>query len=110
MAESNESLAEILADYQTVITVYVTTNVAVQRVLPINSRRWYVRFFSDSLSGFFNGLFPGPPMPPIPAVAMTGRDMEYHFRDCPSIVGGEWYLYGAAPNQNIYCVQSLYMR
>jgi hypothetical protein len=108
MSEPSESLAIIASRYMTKITVFPTSAVAIQRVLAANPDRWYVRFDSDQFSGFANGLFPGPPTTPPAGVSKEQPPLEYKFRDCPSIVTGEFYLYGGAGGTNIYIFECIY--
>lgn len=89
--EPSTRLAVVASRYQTVNTVYAFGGSTSERVLKADSRRWYVRFTAVS-SNVVNGIIlPGPWPSGVPAINSSFDVIEYKYKDCPSIVGGEFY-------------------
>lgn len=88
------SLAATAAMYQTQVSQSIPPASVWTRLLPADPRRYYVRFAVSGLGTTF-------PILPAPAqkIAPTGVGgglgaSEYKWKDCPSMVAGEWYCVG----------------
>lgn len=81
------------AKYQTIISLYTPTVPGIQLILGANARRVYVKFCQNGGAGNHQilpgtGFFPTAPIPPQELI------VEYKWKDCPSVVSGEWYWDG----------------
>ena len=85
-------------DIAVVASLYTTKNTIVQGdgsgsqlILRANPRRWYVRIaYHHGLNGNYN-FQPGPPSGDMIQTFTADNPAEFKFKDCPSIVTGEFY-------------------
>lgn len=81
----------IVSRYENQSIIYTGDGTAMQLVLPADSQRFFVRFEASGFAAFTSPLFPGPVPDPLPVGSQAVLPVEYRFRDCPSIVTGEFY-------------------
>lgn len=108
MVEPSTDLAVIASRYQTVHTPFTFDGSTVQRLVAADPRRWFIRF---TLLGAPSGTYPILPGPPITLPALLGVSIsaqEHKYRDCPSIVTGEWYA-GAAALDRLIITECIYL-
>jgi len=92
MRSDNEpSLAVIRSSYQTEVTLFTFAGLVMEQVLESNPKRWYVEFQVITGAGSWR-LSPEPlAEPTINGQIEAGTVLSYKYRDCPSVVTGEWY-------------------
>jgi len=100
------SLAATASLYQTKVSEVVLTGTGWDLLALADPRRYYIEFWHDFVAAAV-GIVPGPGQMTTPQGYSTGSNpVAYKWRDCPSMVGGEWYAFGmiGTPIKVIECV------
>lgn len=93
------SMSAINAGYLTVNSIVTTAVNGLQRILRAEPRRYYLRFQPGSATSVNGPLMPGPPLAIVGGPFGLTIPQEWKWRDCPSIVTGEWFVDVAPGNQ-----------
>ena len=102
------SLAATAALYQTKVSQVNVSGPLWVRVLAADPRRYYVRFQGAIAGGSGPFVMPAPGQNmPVPAGSDTVKHEQF-WRDCPSIVAGEWYA-AASAGADIWIIECLYV-
>lgn len=96
MGEPSTDLAVIASRYQTVNTVFTFDGSPTQMILRGDPKRWYVKFTNMTITNPVVFPYPGPPVDTAAFFSAPFVSAEYKYRDCPSVVTGEWYAAGGA--------------
>lgn len=107
MSDSNR-LTTILANHQPVVSVYTSDGSGVQKILPADSRRWYVRFKAATVKPFA-AVFPFMPSGSYPVDTGESESMVYEFPKHPAIVTGEFYINSTLVGTTVLIEQDLYI-
>ena len=67
---------------------------AISLLLEADPQRWWVTFSTSGAPGEVPQIFPGPFAGDFPPTTRATYDGPYKFHDCPSVVTGEWYVFG----------------
>lgn len=97
----------VAAKYRTSTTEFVYANNILETVLEANPNRWFVQFLNGQGASGKTVLPKGQPY----EVADNLYDhlpLEYKFRDCPSIVTGEFVGIGM-PGESIIIIECIYL-
>lgn len=86
------SLGLISSGYQTRITNFVAPVAGPQLLLAADPRRWAVRFEPSGFGAYTMGPTPGPMPGTLPVGTGLTAPIEFHWRDYPSWLIGEWYV------------------
>lgn len=109
MADEQTSLAVISSRYQTVNTYFVKATNDWERVLGANPNRWSVMFHYAATASTQQQILPGPPPTAFTTIlGGQGWPIIYKFRDHPSWVTGEWYMFGIA-GADIFITECVYL-
>lgn len=84
-------LAKTTSQYQTRVTLLAGAVTAGQLVLKADPRRWYLMVWGESMGPQMSPVMPGPAIPLGAMVPTITAPLEWKYRDCPSIVAGEFY-------------------
>lgn len=107
--QKQPSLAETVSGYQTIISLVPLNSMSFVKVLDLNPDRWYLKVYHSS-GGLGTPVLPGPIPAGTDAVTFTAEPQsEWKFRDCPSIVTGEFFARGGA-GENLFIIESIYKR
>lgn len=106
--EPSTDLAVIASRYQTINTVVVFDGSNPQQILRADSRRWYLRFSSLSITSPAMMPYPAPPVAAVFSSTPNVFDLEWKYRDAPSALIGEWYASGLA-GETIMVTEIVYL-
>lgn len=96
------------AGYRTQTTVFIASGAALELILPADPRRWFLQINVGSPFTMNRYIFPGPyPVYTVGIVTQT-FPLEFKYRDCPSIVAGEFYG-GFSAGSQIFLTECLYV-
>lgn len=79
------------AQYQTKVTRFAIAAPGLVRVLIRDPKRWFVRFERGDVLVVDLPLLPEPYPTGLAGPINQTFPIEFKFRDCPSVVTGEWY-------------------
>jgi hypothetical protein len=103
----NTHLSLIASRYQTKGATVAAVAGQWVLILPADARRWSVRFFASAAAPQL-GVIPGN-MKGLPVAAWFGAsDFEFHFRDYPDAVIGDWYVSNVGGGL-CYAMETLYL-
>lgn len=88
-------LATAAALYQTRVSTVTVPAGDSALILGADPQRWYVRFQAFGAVAADAVIAPGTGLPLPPVGTGPIQPTEAKFWDCPSIVTGDWYAYGA---------------
>ena len=104
---SPASMAVISSQYETRVTRVAIPGTSWARVLGADPRRFYVRVEGDAVGIITLSVMPGPAQNISPPGNNHNIPCEFKFRDCPSIVAGEFYGF-ANPASDVIIIECLY--
>lgn len=93
---------------QTVVTIIPQTTAAGQLILKADPRRLYLEWWGQGMNNSMGAIVPGPYPAAMSGAANMTAPQVWKFKDCPSVVTGEWYSAGA-PFNGWVCIQVLFV-
>jgi hypothetical protein len=109
MADVSANIAVIASDYDTIVEVISLPINDWGLMVEANPNRWYISFspaFFPPHAGFIG---PAPIQNGVTLAVDNIPEIERKYRDCPSIVTGEWYGVSAGGG-SILVTQCIYKR
>jgi len=90
------SLAATAALYMTRVQSYTIAAGAWEQLLAGDPRRYWVEFKAESAMGAAYMILPAPGQSLPIQLWQSTSPLVYKWTDCPSVVGGQWWVYGTA--------------
>jgi hypothetical protein len=88
-----EVMTGIVSRYMTRNTPFDSAGTGWQKLLDADPSRLWVQFLTDGVAGTTFAIIPGPIPDLWVPTGFTLDRIDYKFKDCPTVVTGEWYLY-----------------
>lgn len=102
------TMAATSALYQTQVSEATPPIGSWTRILAADARRYYVKFILEGGLGNVPRILPGPGQDLTVSGTNGDGTAEYHWRDCPSVVTGEWWMDGTG-TMVVTIIESLYV-
>ena len=101
-------MPQIGSKYTTQVTDFAATINGFQKILSSNPRRLYVKFIINGAGMINSPVVPGAGQSSYPSTPPAEFVSEYKWKDCPSIVSGEFYANISPGFNTITIIECLY--
>lgn len=85
-------MERIVSRYETIVSQAVTTTPNITRIVKANPQRLWIKFIPQSGTVLQSPILPGPVSSDYVLGSVPNTNETYMFRDCPSVVTGEWFV------------------
>lgn len=96
------------ASYQTRSWLYTGTGAVNQRIIEANPTRLFLKITGPTALAISGPIYPGPPIDEDLSAMASNLPQEWKWKDCPSIVAGEFYG-SLGPGSQVLITECLYV-